>query len=180
MNISTYLRNRFIFACLPLLFACSTKVSIVNEGVDLDSINVDASYVLVGFDSKIDLKSISLSGPKNYVMTDAQVLRGDNFLLFPVVPGEYVLDRVQINNYFSVSLDESKWQINIAPKKINYIGHIEVFQNTNLYFGAPIELANRTSQAIEYLEDKHAKFYQSVGVVYSGPGYDHFIEFISE
>ncbi|WP_105189235.1 MULTISPECIES: hypothetical protein [unclassified Pseudoalteromonas] len=169
-----------LFALTLFLSACATKVS--HQKIDSDRLESDEQgYLLIGVNTNRSLKSIRISGPQNILLTPKDIRQGSNYILVALPLGTYHIERVDLNRYSYLKLDdEQNWQISLQKSQINYVGHLDIattgFWRTRSY----IELINRSAQALAYLEESFPNLLQQRHIAYGGPGEDGFLEYVQQ
>jgi hypothetical protein len=170
---------RFLLVVLTsfILSGCATKVTSLKSDKDKISTN-GTGYLLIGVETNRDLKSIRISGPDNILLSSLDLRQGSNFILVDISAGEYVIEKVELNNYWHVKIaDKEYWNINILPGKINYVGHINIASNGFWQVSYHTELVNKSSYALEFMEDKFPNILTKRKMHYGGPGTDTFFKF---
>lgn len=173
---------RFLLVVLAsfILSGCATKVTSLKN--DKDKISTEGTgYLLIGVETNRDLKSIRISGPTNILLSSLDLRQGSNFILVDISAGEYVIEKVELNNYWRVKMeDEEYWNINILPGKVNYVGHLNIASNGFWQVSYHTELVNKSSYALEFMEEKFPKILTKRKMYYGGPGTDTFFNFVEE
>lgn len=81
-----------------------------------------------------------------------------------------------ISNYASIEIDDGEfWTVDIRPGVINYVGNISVVSRGFWFRYSEIELVNKSSYALEFLEDKYPNVLSSRELHYGGQGEDDFL-----
>jgi hypothetical protein len=172
--------KQIIIIIIFILTGCAKSVSSIKNDQDKQLTN-ESGYLLIGVETNRNLKAIKLSGSSNILLSSQDLRQGSNFILIDLSAGTYVIEKVQLNNYWRVEMeDEDYWNIDVLPGKINYVGHINV---GTVGFWQPfshIELVNKSSYAIEFLEEKFPNILASREIHYGGPGDDSFFDLIKE
>lgn len=173
--------QNWLFGLLVILLvnACATRVTSLKKGT-LHQLTEDQGFVLLGIESNRNLKMVKISGPQNIELSSIDIKEGTNYLLVDLEAGIYTIDRVILDDYWMVKLDEDDWQFEVKPDGISYVGHLEVARGGFFDLMTSTELVNRTSQALEFLEKDYTKLLSSHTVVYGGPAEDHFLSFLAE
>lgn len=164
------------------LSSCVSQVTTmkIDEGVNLDD---KSGYLLVAVDTNYPLDNIVISGKKLIRLTNENLKQGSNYILTPLPAGKYKVSRVFLNQFFNLKLNKGMWDFEIAPNTISYVGHLEVTQRGSglIFLWTPdvyVELVNRSSQAIEFLEEKFPKLLSGYNLTYNGPGEDDFFNLV--
>ncbi len=158
---------------------CATKLKSIQSGAQIYAKNKQG-YLLLNVDTNIDIYKIRIYGRKNFELTKEDLRVGSNYMLLPMAPGDYRLSRIIIETHQGrgyVNLTESLWQFTVRPNSIGYIGHMEIetsfWKTTGKY-----KMINRSTKALEYLQDHHLQLLNKYGVRYRGPGEDDFFEVV--
>jgi len=173
---------RFLLVVLAsfILSGCATKVTSLKSDKDKISTN-GTGYLLIGVETNRDLKSIRISGPDNILLSSLDLRQGSNFILVDLSAGEYVIEKVELNNYWHVKMeDEEYWNIKILPGKINYVGHLYIASHGFWQVSYHTELVNKSSYALEFLEEKFPNILTKREMHYGGPGTDTFFKFAGQ
>jgi hypothetical protein len=127
------------------------------------------------------LKSVNLSGPSDITLSHLDLTKGSNFILIKVQAGKYGLNQVYLNNYSYFNFEgDDKWSFSIEPQTISYVGHIEFRTQGNFYSRARVELVNRSTEAVDFLNNDFPFILQSRELFYGGPGEDDFFNYIGK
>lgn len=173
------MRIYFLFLVL-LLTACASKVSSIKQD-NTNGLLKNGGYLLLGVQSNLDLKSLLIEGPKDVEISSADLKKGNGFVLIELPVGDYTLEELNLNQHFKRRLkDEENWHFKIHSGTINYIGHLEVITWQRGFLFSKVELVNRSSEALEFLEDKFTGLLTNFGINYGGPGEDLFFDFALE
>ncbi len=173
------MRILFTFLLLILLFSCTTQVTTIKHDQDI-ALGDEKGYLLLGIQTNRDLKDIYISGPQNIRLTSDDIKEGTNFLLADLDAGIYTITRVYIDRNLPYNLENKDyWTFEVKPGQISYIGHLEIAQRGFLMIQVHVELVNRSSEAVEFLEEKYPNILANRSIVYGGPGNDHFFEHLA-
>ncbi len=162
-----------------LLNACATRVTSIKKGTQHQLVQ-GKGFVLLGIETNRNLKMIKISGPQNIELSSTDIKEGSNYLLVDLEVGVYTIDKVVLDDYWRVELDDEYWQFEVKPDGISYVGHLDIARRGFLGLMISAELINRTSQALEFLENEYAELLSSHKVAYGGPGEDDFLLFLTE
>lgn len=174
------MRISLFLITLLWLTSCATQVTSIKQDKDrvLES---GRGYVLLGLQTNRDLKSISIDGPQNIKLSSADIKQGTNYLLVDLEAGIYTVDKVRLDNYWRVKLDDEEyWTFEVMADQISYVGHLEIVRRG--YYWSPstsTELVNRSSEALQFLEEKYPKLLASRSITYGGPGNDNFFQYLA-
>jgi len=168
-----------IMFIIVLLQGCASKVTSIKQDQDKELTN-DKGYLLLGIQTNLNLKSIRIDGPQNIELSSKDIKEGSSYFLLDLAVGQYTLDQLKLNRYWRRELaDEEHWQFDVMPGKINYVGHLEVTTWGNWYPTTKAELVNRSSEALEFLEEKFPNILTNRSISYGGPGQDSFFEYLA-
>jgi len=172
---------RTIWVVLGLMFilsSCATKVTSIKEDKN-KLIKENSGFILFGVDTNRNLKSIQLSGPQKIKLTSEDIQKGTNYLLVDLKAGTYTIDKINFNNYMYLRLNDTDWKIEVKPQQISYVGHLELVTRGYWILTSHSELVNRSSEALEFMEDNYPNMLASRKLVYGGPGNDNFFDLVA-
>jgi hypothetical protein len=162
-----------------LLTGCAKNVSSIKTDQD-KILNNESGYLLIGIETNRDLKGINISGSTNILLSSKDLRRGSNFILIDLTAGRYVIEKIQLDNYWRVEMeDDDYWDIEVLPGKVNYVGHINIGTSGFWARSSHIELINKSSYAIEFMEEKFPNILAKREIHYGGPGNDTFLNYIN-
>lgn len=177
---------RFLFVLFVsfLTVSCAQTVETVADDrlITTAAENLDQGYVLIGIDSNETLQSIYLTGPRSIRLSEEDLEYGSNYLLFAVPAGTYTFDEIRLNRFYEFELEDSDniWSIDVYPNRISYVGDLHIKVNYGyLSAGLALELINRSSYALQFLERRFPLLLQSYELAYGGVGDDAFLEFVT-
>lgn len=175
------MRILLVFITLVFFISCATQVTSIKQDQDRE-LEANIGYVLLGIQTNRSLKTIYIDGPQKIHLSSMDLKKGTNYLLVDLQAGVYSIKRVVLNDILMVSLVLNKkdpWNFEIKPDQINYVGHLEVVQRDLLGFYTHLELVNRSSEAIEFLEEKFPTVLANRSLTFGGPGDDHFFQYLA-
>lgn len=165
-----------------MLTSCATKITKLE--VDADKpLDEQSGYILLSVDTKIDLKSISMAGPKSLQITQDDLSAGSRFMLVEVPAGVYDFTEVRYISYIHVTLTEGAWHFRVEPGKINYIGNLTIkasglFAALGFYtFEPSVLLENKSVDALEFMQKNFPNILAARPLVYGGAGSDYFFPY---
>lgn len=158
---------------LIFLCACASQVSTIKQDRDLN-LESNRGYILLGIETAHNLKSITIAGPEDIRLSHQDLRQGTNYLLVDLREGDYSIEKIQLDGYWRIELEEEKWQVQIRPGQINYVGHLELVSRG--WGGYVTELVNRSSESLEFMEEKFPTILASREIIYGGPGKDFFYQ----
>lgn len=172
--------NRAVWlSLLILLSGCVQKMESIKEDVALE-LNADEGYLLIAVDTNLTLEKIVFSGRKRIALTSADLQAGSNFILLTIPAGDYQIEQVYFGRRLRLDdFEDDLWQFKVNKDSISYVGHLTL--QSRSYFWrvrSNIELLNKSSLALEYMEENFANIVNSKTMVYAGPGEDSFFEVV--
>ncbi|MDI4670029.1 hypothetical protein MKZ42_18395 [Pseudoalteromonas shioyasakiensis] len=175
------MRRLLLLSCALLLSACSSKVTNIKEDRDTLS-KADEGYLLIGIETNRSLKAIYIDGPKSLVLTAKDIRSGSNYILANLPLGDYTITRLNLNRYSYLEFDndEESWQFTLSAKKINYVGHLDISTIGFWYTRSHIVLENRSSEALQYMEQNFPTILSGRSLNYGGPGEDSFFDYLEQ
>jgi hypothetical protein len=172
--------KHLIIIIIFILTGCAQTVSTLKTDQD-KLLSNQSGYLLIGIETNRDLKSISISGTTNIQLSAKDLRRGSNFILVDLPAGTYVIEKVHLNNYWRVEMEDSDyWDIKVLPEKINYVGHLNIGTSGFGQIYSRLELINKSSYAMEFMEERFPTILESRDMHYGGPGDDSFFDFIKK
>lgn len=166
---------RVFILVLLLLVGCSSQVRSIKTDA-LVPLAQNQGYLLLGVETNSDLDYILIDGPKRIRLSSEDLRTGTNYLLVDLPAGRYTIEKVRLSRYWKFDLDDAdNWQFNIDAQKISYVGHFE-FVSSGFWWNmfARLELVNRSSEALAFMEQSFPGTLSGFTLVYRGPGQDPF------
>ncbi|WP_144392946.1 hypothetical protein [Pleionea sediminis] len=167
-------RLKAVALLILLLSGCATQVTSIKDGQT--QLAKAKGYLLLSVETNRDLKTIYINGPQNISLGSKDIRAGSNYILVELEAGSYTFERIQLDRYWYMKLDEEYWQVTIEQGKINYIGHLELVRPRYWSGVSRVELVNRSSEALEYLEESYPVVLSNYPITNSGPGEDDFFD----
>ncbi|MGJ8693730.1 MAG: hypothetical protein ACSHW0_14780 [Thalassotalea sp.] len=182
--------------CLTAIFSCAStikpipaakpikpeqqKTTLASQAApdNMTDNSVGKTYLLFAIDSDDLVKEVSISGWRSLSFEPEYNEQKISYVLAEIKPGDYEFSTIEtglLNNHLD---DEIDWSFTIEQGKVNYVGHLEINQELlgGAYFShSKIELVNKSSFAIEYLQAHHPALFTHNPLTYQGPGQDDFI-----
>ncbi len=149
----------------------------------IDSSSKNTVFIRIGSRSPIitnSLYKILIRGATNGVFSE-QFLQEGRFLLIPLAEGHYEFQKVEMNDfptnsYIKLKTTETQsWEFDVKAGQINYIGDFR-FRVQPDGIRVVVEMANRSSYALEYMEQNFPKLLERYAIRYTGFGKDRFLE----
>ncbi len=140
--------------------------------------NSVTGYLLFAVQSEAYIKTVNILGviPLSYSPNNAK--QENTYILAKVPIGYYKFSGVKTGLGDIEANSEHDWSFNIESNTINYVGNLELLSKVKWCDTCfKLELANKSSFAIEYLESSHPELLAKIPIVYKGPGEDDFIGF---
>lgn len=164
--------------CL-LVSSCTSTVETIT--VDQDTIsNRGDGYLLIGIETNRNLRSIELGGSNSVKLSHQNLRAGSNFILIDLPAGDYIVEKIDLNRWYRLFInDEENWTFTIKPQTISYVGHLEIANSGFFRPSSEIELVNRSTEAVEFMEDFFPSILESRVLYYGGPGNDIFFDVIN-
>lgn len=173
------MRIVFIFFALFFFTSCATKVTSIKQDQDR-TLGAERGYVLLGIQTNRDLRTILIDGPQKISLSSADIKKGTNYLLVDLDSGTYRIRSISFGNAMnSILKNKDYWSFEVAPNQISYVGHLEIVQRGFWIFLTHVELVNRSSEALEFLEDKYPNLLANRNITYGGPGSDFLFKYLA-
>lgn len=172
---------KILVAILLVLFlsltlnGCSTTKTNLKSDVDVN-LKANEGYLLIGVNTNQSLDYILITGQQRLLLTDQDLHYGKNYILTTAPAGTYQIEKITTHSRRVSDFEQQHWNFDIKPGRISYIGDLEF----NLsYFSnlAYVQMNNRSSSAIEFLQNNFPKILQTRELHYSGPGQDRFLQY---
>lgn len=176
------MKRSILYLLITLLAGCVSSAS--NIKIDEDkSLSTDEGYLLIGVESSSNLRSIRIEGPQKINFTSKDIRRGTNYILTDLKAGSYTIDHVRMTILGNLRVkkhltDKENWGFDVVAGEINYVGHFEVVDKGYLGVNTTVELVNRSSESLEFLETNFPVLISARPIKYGGPGEDEFFDFI--
>ena len=178
------MQNIFIaLLSVLLLSSCATSVSSIKSDAtnveNAKSLN-DRGYLLIGVETNRSLKNIFIIGEENIKLSHEDLRMGTNYILIDLAAGDYLISNIALNDYQKLLLDDKdNWRFEIKPKTISYIGHLELASRGFFNRGIRIELVNRSTEALEFMEDNFPTILSAQEMHFGGPSEDYFFRYLN-
>ena len=175
----TFMLRRYgLLLIIVLMAGCASTVSSIKEDRDVN-LEADAGYLLLGVDTNEGLQSIAIDGPEDIRLTSADLRSGTQYILIDLAAGDYRIEEIKLNRYWYIELEEGHWDFTIRPGGISYVGHVEVQTRSNFWLAQlsdDLKLANRSTEALVFMEEKFPSILKNRELRYDGPGTDPFLQ----
>jgi len=166
---------RFICYCIIFIsFTCFAES-------ELENLSENEGYVLLPLIiSGMVPESITLKEDKffghSYIAENLEL--GENFKLITLPAGDYTWTKIKINHNYYFDLDKQGFSLTVKKGVINYGGHLIVDIN-QMFETAKYNYVNRSSQAIDELQNCCVNLISDYSLIFSGGTEDPFIDFLS-
>ncbi len=171
------IRITTIVVIASLVNACASKVTNLKTDADR-TLSDEQGYVLLGIDTNRDLYQIYLDGPTRIKLTAEDLAEGDSYILADLEAGEYSIDRLYIDKYRYYRFDEEdNFKFTVMSGKVSYVGHLETVTVGYWYPRTYLQLDNRSSQALVFMQEEFPNISSKRKLSYGGPGEDTFLEY---
>ena len=174
------MNQRIIITIIALLSvtSCASKVASLTED-HIKVLDEDVGYLLLGVETNRNLKGLQISGRQLIEFSHKDLTYGSNFILVDLPAGTYSINQIQFNKYWRLQITNKKyWKFTVQPGKINYVGHMEIVRKGYWNTSTSVELVNRSSEAIDFLEHNFPTILANRQLTYGGPGEDDFFNFL--
>ncbi|TLU64675.1 hypothetical protein FE810_11365 [Thalassotalea litorea] len=173
-----YFRRLILIALAILTASCASNVTSIKEDID-NKLEVDEGYLLIAVDTSISLNKIWISGEKDIWLTADDLRSGTNYILINLPEGEYQIHKIKLNNWFSiVGFEDDLWNFKVEKGVISYVGHLDVQTSGWWSRRHRVELMNKSSLALEFLQDDFSTILANRKLTYHGPGEDEFFDIV--
>lgn len=146
--------------------------------VDKDILlSTEDGYLFLALATDIGISSLEIDGPIRIEITNFHKFEKRNYFLGAVPQGQYKISKINIwgNRFYLLDNEELPFSFTVNRQAINYAGEVRLKRmDGNTY----IELINRSSLALEYLDEKFPKLILKRAIEYQGPGKDSFFKVV--
>lgn len=172
--------NRIASFIFLMLFSFSSPA--------IEKLDEDEGYILVAFNIEQGYipTYVTLSGEGwgNNLRYD-DIDSTTNYWIEAVSAGTYQWDRLYLAKNIYLDIEDAELTIKVEAGKISYAGHLSLYTEMNvdrdsLIGGARFYFNNKSSKAMEYLENNFSELIQQHGVIYSGQQRDNFFDYASQ
>lgn len=166
----------FTFSVTLFMSGCGTTPLVELHPVTNTQVtDQKTSYILFAVQSQAFIERIEFD---QLVYLPGKINHQNAYILAPVPEGTYQFKTIKTGFGSTEIKPEDSWRFQVEPGQINYVGHIEMLSLVkwcNYCFRA--EIANKSSFALEHIEQHYPELLSNQRVVYKGPGEDPFLEF---
>lgn len=173
------MKHLLVLLLFTSLSACVSNANRITT--DVDTLTRDnMGYALIGLKSKKGFNSLLLNGESYVRLSTKDINVSSSFILIPLNAGDYNFYRLETHWWYNeFNTDDAYWQFSIKPGTISYVGHLSI-ENSQQFGGRKASLVNRSSEALEFMEEKFPNILESRTMAYGGPGEDDFFEFAAQ
>ncbi|WP_093328628.1 hypothetical protein [Thalassotalea agarivorans] len=163
------------------LSACAKPVTSLSADEDKQLTN-ESGYLLIGVSTNRNIKSISISGPKNIFLTHKDLKAGTKYILTDLPSGTYTIDKIRYNNFWTdETIDDDAWSFDIQDQKVSYVGNLNIYSEGFYWFtSSHVELINSASEALVFMEEYYPNILSKRELIYGGFGEDDFFQYIGK
>ena len=136
-------------------------------------------FFLMAVTTNKTINELLIKGPMNFTLTQDDLKKGSNYILLTLPEGEYAIKKIITNRSKSVFNGNDYWNFTVKANTISYIGDLNAQFLGRWGFRQKYELVNRSSYALEFLEDNYPQLLSRNTAVYSGYGEDQFLEIMT-
>lgn len=163
-----------------LLTSCASRVSSIKKDVDVTLAPMEG-YLMLAVNTNFDLKEIRLVGKSIILLTSEDLKSGSNYILVNLPAGDYHVKNIKLGQYIFNDFEKELWSFQVKENVISYVGHLDMQSKGNFFrLNAKIQLLNKSSFALEYLEENFSNILSSRKIQYFGPGEDDFFTAVIE
>jgi hypothetical protein len=178
-SLRAYLRVVILVCTLAVtLSGCSTRATAVK--IDQDNLLPERGYLLLGFDTNRPMYKVIINGAQRTYLNWSDLPYGAYYTLVELPAGNYHIDRIYMNPDQHFELEDGNWVFEVHEGEISYIGDLVMktkgWRNARAY----MELVNRSSFALEFIEKQFGQILNSRFIRYAGPGEDAFLSATNE
>jgi len=136
-------------------------------------------YLFLALATDIGISSVEIDGPKRIEIINFNKFEKRNYFLGVVPKGQYKISKINLwgNRFYLLDNEDLPFSFTVKPETINYVGEVRL---KRLDSDASIELINRSSLALEYLDEKFPELLLNRSIKYEGPGNDSFFNAIAD
>lgn len=160
-----------------LLGGCFSTVSSLENPAAV-VLEQEEGFLLIEVDTTHNLEAIYITGKKNIKLTSADLRAGSNYILVDLPAGNYDIHQVDLNGFWYYKMEDELWEFSVEAGVVSYVGNL-TFEGHMWGSSGHFALINRSSLALEYLEDNYPDLLETRQVEYRGPGDDRFFEVIA-
>lgn len=174
----TWFKFVFVLGCIGLTSCSHTLTPMDGASSAKANTNSVTGYLLFAVQSEAYIEKVNILGAISLSYSPNNDKQENAYILAEVPIGYYKFTGVKTGMYEIKANSEHTWSFNIESNTINYVGNLELLSKAKWCDNCfRLELANKSSFAIEYLESTHSELLAKTPLVYKGPGKDDFIEF---
>lgn len=157
-----------------LIASLTLTLNILQPLAKANDLEADQGWLLLMIHADMELHEIEFSGAESISIKRKDIPPGLSMQLRKVEAGEYTIRDVDITTFYRFTLTPDEWKFEVFPGAITYVGHFDVQSLSS--DRARLELVNRTSVALEYMQSEHNELLEQMPFKYGGPGEDMFLQ----
>jgi hypothetical protein len=168
-----------LFLTYIIITGCVSKVSTLEQDIDLQ-LDAETGYLLIGIETDANLEDILIIGERKIKLTGEDLSKGTQYILIDMPSGKYSINRIKMNFMWHTNLKEGYWDFDVSPGVVSYVGHINVDTRGRFRPISNVELENRSSEALVFMQKQYPNILGSRNLKYDGPGDDPFLEYVEK
>ncbi|MEM8499624.1 MAG: hypothetical protein AAF542_16495 [Pseudomonadota bacterium] len=157
-----------------LIVSLALTLHFLQPLANASNLEADQGWLLLIIHADMELHEIEISGAESISIKRKDIPPGHSIHLRKVEAGEYTIRDVDITTFYRFTLTPDEWKFRVFPGAITYVGHFDVQSLSN--DRARLELVNRSSVALEYMQREHLELLEQIPFKYGGPGEDMFLQ----
>jgi hypothetical protein len=135
----------------------------------------EEGILVMGLNSDSYIKGIHIYGNESFIAYFEKNKRFEykhHYLVINLAAGEYKFIQVDLNGNYVLRIHEFDhqeiWKVQVKPGKISYIGDFELELHVQDDISFTSEIINRSSYALEFLEENYPGLMKKYELVYGG------------
>lgn len=169
-----------ILSLILFLSSCTHKMSYVNHD-EVSHVPEGNGLVVIGLTTNSPYYKLNISGKTSTDIEYDLLKKADPFIVVSLPFGDYEFERVWLNKYQYVELNDSdnkqNWKFSVRENEITYVGNLAVSRKLGNRFY--IRIINRSSEAFEFLDKGYSDVLKSKKIRFSGSEKDNFMAYLS-
>ncbi|WP_156413743.1 hypothetical protein [Lacimicrobium alkaliphilum] len=125
------------------------------------------------------LEKLRISGERTLEFSAADLRRGSRYLLIEVPAGHYEIEQIRFSSWYQYDLNSDYWQFSVDAGKVSYVGELEIFTSGFRIKRNGLKLVNRSSYALEFMQEHFPNILAHNTISYRGPGEDGFLDYVN-
>lgn len=169
----------FVLLLALILSGCSSTVSTIKDDVDIP-LGENSGYLLVGVNLNYAVNNIQVRGPKDVMFTRDDLDQINNYFLVEMPAGKYNFEKIRLLYGYYYNLESGYWDFEVKPGEISYVGHLRIASRGNWFSIQSISLENKSTDALEYMQDNYKNILAARKLRFRGPGDDKFLDYVDK